>query len=155
MPSMFELNIGVSSLGDAVPDPKTFYHKNKVTLAHIIQHMAFVLTTHSSSCTEEIPASYLKPPTTALMQRFDEDGTELSTLENPNFPEVHYIAFKCVYSHHLFILHQHLCNEFPEHLGLSQPTFRDLDSPSARAWSNIYKRMILRIKKTWCVWGVG
>ena len=103
--AMFSLNIDICSLGGCVPDSKTFYHKNKVTLAHVLQHMAFVVITNSSSCSEEIPASYMKPPTTAYMQRFDDDGTELSTLENPNFPKVHYVAFKRVYSHNLFILH--------------------------------------------------
>ena len=147
-PAMFELNIGICRVeDDCVPDSKTFYRKNKATLAHVLQHMAFVVTTNSGLCSEEIPASYLKPPTTELMQRFDEDGTELSTLENPNFPEVHYIAFKRVYSHNLLLLHQQLKQDFPDHLGLSKPTFRDLDSPPARAWSNIYKRMILRIEK--------
>ena len=145
---MFSLNIGICSVeDDCVPDSKTFYRKNKATLAHLLQHMVFVVTTNSSLCSEEIPASYMKPPTTELMQRFDNDGTELSTLENPNFPEVHYIVFKSIYSHNILLLHQQLCKDFPEHLGLSEPTFRDLDSHPARAWSNIYKRMILCIEK--------
>ena len=129
-PAMFDLNIGICSVeDDCVPDSKTFYRKNKATLAHVLQHMVFVVTTNSCSCSEEIPASYMKPPTTELMQRFDDDGTELSTLENPNFPEVHYIAFKRVYSQNLLLLHQQLQKDFPDHLGLSEPTFWDLDSP--------------------------
>ena len=117
--------------------------------------MAFVLTANSCSFTEEIPASYLKAPTDELMQRFNEEGTELSTLENPHFPEVHYSAFKRVYSNNVLILHEHMSKDFPEHLRLSQPTHRDLDSPPARAWSNIHKRMILRIVKhgVYGAWG--
>ena len=72
-PTMFDLNVGIASLRDRQPDKKTFYRKNKANLAHILQHMAFVLTVNSCSFTEEIPASYLKAPTTGLMQRFDED----------------------------------------------------------------------------------
>ena len=153
--TMHELNVSIAGLGDSQPDRQTFYRKNKASLAHVIQHMAFVLTANSSSFTEEIPATYLRAPSDELMQRFDEEGTELSTLENPNFPEVHYIAFKRVYANNIFILHQHLLTDFPDHLALSRPTFHDLESPPARAWSNIHKRMILRIVKhgVYGAWG--
>ena len=152
---MHELNVSIAGLGDSQPDRQTFYRKNKASLAHVIQHMAFVLTANSSSFTEEIPATYLRAPSDELMQRFDEEGTELSTLENPNFPDVHYIAFKRVYANNVLILHQHLLTDFPDHLALSRPTFHDLESPPARAWSNIHKCMVLRIVKhgVYGAWG--
>ena len=121
--------------------------EEKASLSHVLQHMAFVLTANSFSFTKEIPASYLKAPTDELMQRFDKEGTKLSTLENPHFPEVHYSAFKRVYYNNVLFLHEHMSKDFPEHLRLIQPTHRDLDSPPARAWSDIHKRMIPRIVK--------
>ena len=153
--TMHELNVSIAGLGDSQPDKQTFYRKNKASLAHVIQHVAFVLAANSCSFTKEIPATYLKAPSDELMQRFDEEGTELSTLENPNFPDVHYIAFKRVYANNVLILHQHLLTDFPDHLALSRPTFHDLESPPARAWSNIHKRMILRIVKhgVYGAWG--
>ena len=45
------------------------------------------------------------------------------------------------------MLHNHLCATFPECLWLSQPTYCDLDSPSVRAWGDIYKRLILCVEK--------
>ena len=145
--TMFDLNVSIAGLGDTQPDHQTFYRKNKASLAHIIQHMAFVLTANICSFSEEIPAAYLKAPTTELMQRFDEEGTELSTLKDPDFRVAHYIAFKRVYADHVSTLHKHLLSDFPDHLDMSRPTCHDVESPPARAWSNIHKRMILRIMK--------
>ena len=81
--AMSELDTSVASLGDTAPDPNIFYCMNKATLAHLIQHMMFVLTMNNYFCAEDMPASCLKAPNTPFMMWYNKDGTELSTMENP------------------------------------------------------------------------
>ena len=78
--AIFEQNISLVNLEGGPPQPNILFLKHKVSLSHLLQHMAFVSTMNGSSFSETMSNKYLLKPRFKLMMRFDQDGTELSTL---------------------------------------------------------------------------
>jgi hypothetical protein len=116
--------------------------------------MVFILTTNSSSLTENMPAKYLSKLSTDLMFRFDTIGLEVNDLEDPpELAELHYVAFKRVYVHNLDIVRRELFRVIDDTMKAYRPTFKDIESSHGTAWNNIFKRTILRILKEG-VWGL-
>ena len=151
--AMADLNYTMLELGDSAPQPSVLIHKNWSLLSHVLQHMAFILMTNSSSLTETMPAKYLSKLSTDLMFRFDTKGLEVNDLEDPpELAELHYVAFKRVYVHNLDIVRRELFRVVDDNLKAYRPTFKDIQSSPGTAWNNIFKRTILRISKEG-VWG--
>ena len=116
---MFELNMSLVSLRDFGPAPQVLYCKNRLLMCRVLQHLTLAITCNSFILTEMISKAYLKPPSTNLMKRFDIDGTEVGTLQDPVISEVHYVALKQVYAHNLLLLFDHVHEKLPVDLLMS------------------------------------
>ena len=112
-PAMFELNMSVLSLGDFSPALQIVYRKNQTLLSCLLQHVAFAVTCNNSVFSKTAPNAYLNPSSTELMKQFDIDGTKVGTLQDLIVSEVHYVAFKRVYSRNLLLLFQDMHDHFP------------------------------------------